>query len=136
MQITPTVDVRNLVRELAENKIRALELVREALSNAKDHNASRVYIRTSRAQRNEVSILLIDNGTGMNEKGIAAFWGIGASEKPGRACLIGYKGHGTKLYFGSQRLTVATRTEHDAGWRVMVKDSRLSTLSSPSMWCP
>jgi signal transduction histidine kinase len=113
MQIKPSVDVKNLVRELAENKIRALELVREALANAKDHNASRVYIRTLRAQRNEVSILLVDDGTGMSAKGIAAFWGIGASEKTGRACSIGYKGHGTKLYFGSQRLTVATRTEDD-----------------------
>ena len=122
MTIKPKVDVKNLVRELADNKIRALELVREALSNAKDHGAKKVYIRTWRAQRNEVSVLLIDDGEGMTDAGLASFWGIGASEKSRVTDYpIGYKGHGTKLYFGSERLTVATATAGSA-WRVTTKD--------------
>ena len=42
------IDRKNLVRELANNKVDALELVREALSNARDHGASATWIRTSR----------------------------------------------------------------------------------------
>jgi hypothetical protein len=123
MTIKPKVDVKNLVRELADNKIRALELVREALSNAKDHGATKVFIRTWRGQRNEVSVLLIDDGEGMDDAGLESFWGIGASEKSRVTDYpIGYKGHGTKLYFGSERLTVATATAGSA-WRVTVKDN-------------
>lgn len=131
MTIKPKVDVKNLVRELADNKIRALELVREALSNAKDHGATRVYIRTWRAQRNEVSVLLIDDGEGMTDAGLASFWGIGASEKSRVTDYpIGYKGHGTKLYFGSERLTVATATAGSA-WRVTTKDKPADHPNDP-----
>lgn len=118
--IQPRVDVRNLVRELADNKLRALELIREALSNAKDHGAQKVYVRTTKSARNEISVLVVDDGEGMDNGGLEAFWGIGASHKPGRGKNIGYKGHGTKLFFGSQRLTVATRVGSDP-WRVTTK---------------
>jgi hypothetical protein len=120
MQIAPKIDVRNLVRELAENKVDSLELLREALSNAKDHHASRIWIRTTRGPRNEVSVLLVDDGDGMDQHGLEAFWGVGASAKPARC--IGYKGHGTKLYFGSQRLTVATRPTTSRSWQISVVD--------------
>jgi hypothetical protein len=118
-KIQPLVDVKNLVRELADNKIWALELVREALSNAKDHGATKAYIRTWRGSRNEVSVVLIDDGEGMTDAGLQAFWGIGASEKAAvSGHPIGYKGHGTKLYFGSERLTVATAIVGSA-WRAL-----------------
>ncbi|MBI3269278.1 MAG: ATP-binding protein [Planctomycetes bacterium] len=121
MKIGPEVNVQSLVRELSENKIRAFELIREALSNAKDHGARNIHVRISQAQRNEVSVLLVDDGEGMTDRGLAAFWGIGAIEKPAGVKTIGYKGHGTKLYFGSRRLSVATRTA-DTRWRVMSKE--------------
>lgn len=49
----------------------------------------------------------------MNERQLAAFWGVGASEKPAAQQSIGYKGHGTKLYFDCRRLSVATRPDPD-----------------------
>ena len=117
--ITPKIDAKNLVRELGENKVQSLELIREALSNAKDHGASRIYIRTSKSARNEVSVLLIDDGQGMGEEGLAAVWGIGTSVKPERSTRsIGYKGHGTKLYFLCRKLTVATCEDPERGWLV------------------
>jgi len=116
-KITPKIDARNLVRELGENKVQALELIREALSNAKDHGATRIYVRTSKSARNEVSVQLLDDGFGMQEDGLAAFWGIGTSVKPDRnARSIGYKGHGTKLYFLCRKLTVATCADPQQGW--------------------
>jgi hypothetical protein len=117
MHITRKFDVTNLVRELAENKVSSLELIREALSNAKDHHAQRIWVRATRDPRNAVSILLMDNGDGMNDERLAAFWGVGASAKT--AAAIGYKGHGTKLYFDSQKLTVATRATGATEWQIL-----------------
>jgi hypothetical protein len=125
IHIRRSVDVPNLVRELAENKVDALELIREGLSNAKDHGADRVWIHSFRDDpRDSPSVTIIDNGDGMSEERLEAFWGVGASRK-GERRAIGYKGHGTKLFFASQRLSVATRTAGDAGWRI-------STVNSPS----
>ncbi|WP_437718058.1 ATP-binding protein [Sorangium sp. So ce448] len=111
-------DHENLVRELRENKVDALEIVREALSNAKDHGAHRVWIRTWReATPDKPSILFADDGEGMNDDRLGAFWGIGASRKAAQL-RIGYKGHGTKLFFASERLTVATKCKGDSSWRI------------------
>jgi Histidine kinase-, DNA gyrase B-, and HSP90-like ATPase len=117
MTIQRNFDIRNLVRELSENKVNALEVVREAISNAKDHGARRVWIKTTKDQRNEVTIVLGDDGEGMDGARLEAFWGVGASKKPDAQQSIGYKGHGTKLYFDCRRLSVATRTAAANPWR-------------------
>lgn len=117
MGIQRRIDVPNLVKELAENKVDALELIREALSNSKDHGAKRVWIRTFKEDpRSRPSVLLIDDGEGMTDAMLSAFWGVGASQKSKNA--IGYKGHGTKLYFACKRLTVATKTKELNTWRL------------------
>jgi hypothetical protein len=119
MNVRRIHDHRNLVRELRENKIDALEIVREALSNAKDHGAQRVWIRTWRQSTPEKpSILFADDGEGMDSERLGAFWGIGASRKAATNQAIGYKGHGTKLFFASERLTVVTRCKGEQTWRV------------------
>src|SRR5262249_12311196 len=105
MAIKRKFHIENLVRELAENRVNPLEIIREALSNAKDHKATRVWVRTTKDQRNEVSVIIIDDGEGMDEHRLAAFWGVGASIKSQQG-VIGYKGHGTKLYFDCRRLSV------------------------------
>lgn len=115
-KILRNFDIRNLVRELSENKVSALEILREAISNAKDHNAQRIWIKTRKDQRNEVTLLIADDGDGMEDRQLAAFWGVGASEKPAAQQSIGYKGHGTKLYFDCRRLSVATRSRPDHDW--------------------
>ncbi|MDI3287128.1 ATP-binding protein [Polyangium sp. 15x6] len=118
IKIKRNFNIRNLVRELSENKVSALEVFREAISNAKDHGARRVWFKTAKDQRNEVTILIADDGEGMDQKRLEAFWGVGASEKAGGQQSIGYKGHGTKLYFDCRRLSVATRTDVSEPWRV------------------
>jgi hypothetical protein len=125
MAIRRNFDIRNLVRELAENKVSALEVVREALSNARDHGAERVWIRTEKDQRNEVTITIADDGEGMDQERLEAFWGVGATSKADRKQAIGYKGHGTKLFFDCQRLSVATRTGPSAPWRITTLDAPL-----------
>lgn len=122
MTIKRNFDIRNLVRELSENKVNALDVVREAISNAKDHGAGKVWIKTTKDQRNEVSVVLGDDGEGMDDARLEAFWGVGASAKASAQQSIGYKGHGTKLYFDCRRLSVATRTATSAPWRVAMLD--------------
>lgn len=116
-------DRRNLVRELSENRTDPLELVREALSNAKDHLAGKFWLRTSRDARNQVDIIFVDDGEGLTTERLAAFWGIGASSKEEGRPRIGYKGHGTKLYFDCDRLSCATNSD-GSKWL-------LTTLSDP-----
>ncbi len=130
MPVKRKLDLVNLVRELAENRINALELLREALSNAKDHGADRVWIRTTRDPRGQVSILIADDGEGMNAERLEAFWGVGASVKS--ASSIGYKGHGTKLFFDCDHLSVATRSE-EGGWTLteLEQPLRASGLEVP-----
>lgn len=111
-------DHRNLVRELSSNRAIALEILREALANAKDHAANRVWVRTIRANPNVVSMFIVDDGDGMDDTRLAAFWGIGRSEKSFPSS-IGYKGHGTKLYFDCEALSVATRTSEREPWLLM-----------------
>ena len=119
MKVKRIHDHRNLVRELRENKVDALEIVREALSNAKDHGAQRSWIRTWRQSTPEKpSIMFADDGEGMNAERLGAFWGVGASRKGTTSQAIGYKGHGTKLFFASERLTVATRCKGDSDWHI------------------
>jgi hypothetical protein len=127
MSVVRKLDLVNLVRELAENRVSALEIVREALSNAKDHGAGRVFIASRRDPPNRVSLMLIDDGEGMDHERLEAFWGVGASVKPPGS--IGYKGHGTKLYFTCARLSVATRSASDAAWVLTTLEQPLRTTA-------
>lgn len=118
MTIKRNFDIRNLVRELSENKVSSLEIFREAISNAKDHGAQTIWFKVTKDQRNEVTMVIADDGEGMDQRRLEAFWGVGASEKAGGTQSIGYKGHGTKLYFDCRRLSVATRTSNESPWMV------------------
>ncbi len=123
-KISRKIDKRNLVRELAQNKVDALELLREALANAKDHEAHTMWVKTVRGAggAREPDIFIMNDGAGMGSTELSAFWGVSSSIKPGQS--IGYKGHGTKLYFASRRLHVATRRAAQDAWQ-------LSTLERP-----
>lgn len=123
MGIKRHYDIPNLVRELAENRISPLEIIREALSNSKDHQADHVWIKSSKNNRNEVSVMLLDDGEGMDTEQLQAFWGVGSSKK--RTAAIGYKGHGTKLYFDCRRLSVATRSSATSEWMLSHLDHPL-----------
>lgn len=113
-------DHKNLARELSSNRTDALEILREALANAKDHGAKRVFIRSWRdPATTRISLLIVDDGDGLDDGRFESFMGIGATDKrggpPGRK--IGHKGHGTKLFLECRRLTVASRAGDESSWR-------------------
>ncbi len=118
--ITPTVNQAKEFMEIASDFGYPLELLREAISNAFDAKATRLRLLFSTELIRRVDVLKIlieDNGTGMDPESLQAFFDLGNSprykEKLGggstsRAWPIGEKGHGTKVYFNSSKITVVT----------------------------
>lgn len=113
----PKVNPSREFLEIASDFSNPLDIVREALSNSFDAKASEIFITfsitTERGLR-KLKILLRDNGTGMDYKGIESFFDLGNSlrkdVKDDDPFLIGEKGHGTKIYFNSERIVVVTGT--------------------------
>ena len=111
----PRVNEAREFIEIAKDFKRPQELLREALSNSWDANASSVNITIdpTSAQRNTkgrkkqlLSITIQDDGDGMNADEIGYFFNLGDSHKA--AGSIGTKGHGTKIYYKSEGISIAT----------------------------
>lgn len=114
----PEVDVVAEFREISNDFTNPREIVREAISNSFDAGASEItidaYIDKSSGE-DELVITIGDNGHGMGIDGLKAFYGLGYStrrlkdQKGFKASdSIGEKGHGTKIYFNSNRIEVST----------------------------
>ena len=109
--ITPTVDETREFIEIASDFSNPLDLVREAISNAFDANATRIEVLFSTLEEYGETTSLItirDNGDGMNREGLQAFFDLGNSPRRGDPNSIGEKGHGTKVYFNSRSIEVTT----------------------------
>ena len=110
-EITPEVDAVQEFIEIANDFGNRLDLVREAISNSFDADATKIWIDFSVIEDHGESVLkitLIDNGTGMDEQGLKSFFDLGNSPRRGDINKIGEKGHGTKIYFKSQKVVVET----------------------------
>lgn len=119
--ITPTVNQAKEFMEIASDFGQPLELLREAISNAFDAKATRIRLLFATELVKGIHVLKIvieDNGTGMDRERLQAFFDLGNSPRhkekasgsaEGAATWpIGEKGHGTKVYFNSSRITVFT----------------------------
>ena len=109
--IIPSVDETREFLEIANDFTNPLEIVREAISNAFDWGASRIRILFDVVNISGESVLqikLIDDGEGMDHDGLRAFFDLGNSKARELSGKIGEKGHGTKVYFNSQRIEVIT----------------------------
>jgi hypothetical protein len=113
--ITPKVDEVHEFLEIAADFTDPLEVVREAISNSLDANATEVSIEFSTIKQLGAHVLLItirDNGDGMGELELQSFFDLGNSpkrlNKQQNANTIGEKGHGTKVYFRCSSISVAT----------------------------
>lgn len=109
--LTPTVDEAQEFIEIANDFANRLDLVREAISNSFDAGATSIEIDFSVVDQFGESILqivLTDNGEGMDELGLQAFFDLGNSSRRGEPGKIGEKGHGTKVYINSKKVVVET----------------------------
>ncbi|SFR96937.1 Histidine kinase-, DNA gyrase B-, and HSP90-like ATPase [Halomicrobium zhouii] len=104
MRKEPKVNKVNEFLEIASDFEDPLEVIRESLSNAYDANATTVDIRI-RTRPHGSDIVIEDDGDGMNERDLESFFDLGNSRKTDS---IGYKGHGTKIFYKSDAIEVNT----------------------------
>jgi hypothetical protein len=110
-QINPKVDSTQEFIEIAKDFSNPLDIVREAISNAYDAKATAIRIIFEVIEEfgeHVLKITLSDNGAGMNREGLQAFFDLGNSLRRNDRDAIGKKGHGTKIYFNSQKICVTT----------------------------
>jgi signal transduction histidine kinase len=118
MEFTPTVNEAAEFLEISNDFTNPKEVIREAISNCFDAGAKNIkveiYVDRSRGM-DELIINIEDDGEGMSEKQLKAFFSLGyttrvAVDERGFKVSpsIGEKGHGTKVYFNSRRIEVKT----------------------------
>jgi hypothetical protein len=109
--ITPEVNQTQEFIEIANDFSNPLDLVREAISNSIDANATQIEISfdvVMECGERILKIRLFDNGDGMDAEGLKSFFDLGNSLHRGNENKIGEKGHGTKVYFNSTKIEVIT----------------------------
>ncbi len=113
--LTPSVDQTREFLEIANDFANPLDIVREAISNSYDAKARKINILFDVIQKYGEYVLRIrieDDGEGMGLSGLQAFFDLGNSTRRDQrdrdTTLIGEKGHGTKIFFNSDRVDVVT----------------------------
>lgn len=112
--ITPKVDETQEFIEIANDFANPLDLVREAISNAFDAQATEIELSFDAeniAGEKVFVVKLTDNGTGMGRDELQSFFDLGNSTRRGDVATIGEKGHGTKVYFNAKKLVVDTQRD-------------------------
>lgn len=74
--IKVTVDKSHLLTLGEQMYVESIELIRELVNNAYDADATEVYVTVT-----PESVVIEDDGSGMNEKGLAQFFTVGSAEK-------------------------------------------------------
>jgi Histidine kinase-, DNA gyrase B-, and HSP90-like ATPase len=121
--IKPRVDAAQEFVEIATDFSNPLDLVREAISNSLDAKATEVRIEFSTVRDAGENVLITeitDNGLGMNNDGLQAFFDLGNSLRRNDPSTIGEKGHGTKVYFNSSEIEVLT-TQNGKTYRALME---------------
>lgn len=117
--IRPRVNEAREFLEIAKDFKDPKEIIREALSNSWDAGASNVTLKFDLTQipgtyRKKIVVSISDDGEGMssikrgesNTSELEDFFNLGDSNKPHGT--IGTKGHGTKIYYKSNGISVDT----------------------------
>ncbi len=142
--IDVTANVAVEIAEISGNFTNPIEVVREALHNAHDAGAAKVVVSATRQKmkdgRQALTLDIADDGLGMDQEGLVRFFGLGHSHKPkihGRR-KIGYKGHGTKIFYQAADLFVATRVQGGELLLAVLEQARNAihskTLPLPQMY--
>ena len=120
MQIyTPQVKDISLFREIAQNIVNPLEVIREAISNSHDAEAKTISIIIYRNSSGKFILEIQDDGKGMDVNNIHRFFNLGDSNKDKLG--IGEKGLGTKIYFKSEKISLITQTRDGESYRVIME---------------
>jgi hypothetical protein len=115
----PRVNESHEFLEIAKDFKDSKEIIREALSNSWDANATKVSLkfdleRLSNSRKKKIMVEIRDDGEGMSSvirpeigtSELQDFYNLGDSHKP--IGSIGTKGHGTKIYYKSNGIKLET----------------------------
>jgi len=124
------IDVGYEIYQIIRDFDNPIQIFREAFQNSIDEEATEVYCRVFTQQRLGTEDLIIDiwdNGLGLREENIPCFFGLAKSTKVTSKKMptgkIGYKGHGTKIFFNSERIEVFSKPDRDKdGWGVILEE--------------
>lgn len=98
-----------------------LEIFREAFQNAIDENADKVFCHVYNMNKLSGSKLIIDiwnNGNGLPKDKISCFFDLANSSKIDKDRIplkgkLGYKGHGSKIFFNSELVQICSKSIND-----------------------
>lgn len=100
-----------------------LEIFREALQNSFDENATKIYLKVYEETYlggNKLIIDILDNGNGLSKNKVAVFYDTANSTKIDDHFLPtgkhGYKGHGSKVFFNAEQVTICSKTKEGEHW--------------------
>lgn len=106
---TSHVSQESLLRQAVLNTSQSIELLREAVSNSVDAGCTNIAIQLTSAGGEMWNIVIEDDGNGMEERHMKAFFNAGESEKDYKQTAIGEKGLGSKTCFVAKQLLVESR---------------------------
>lgn len=113
--IQVTVNAAKEIFEVAKDYERPIEILREALHNSYDAGAKEASIVCTRERLADgsdvLSLEFSDDGVGMDREKLDHFFSLGFSDKetPPDRRPIGFKGHGTKIYYQAREVFVLTK---------------------------
>lgn len=108
-----------------------IQIFREAFQNSIDEDATsvccQVYIEKSLGQE-DLYIDIWDNGTGLKKEDADCFFGLAKSTKVDKNKTphhgkLGYKGHGTKIFFKSERVEICSKIPNGQVWGAVLDDA-------------
>jgi len=119
-----------------------IEIFREAFQNSIDEQASIVYCRVfiePKLGGEDLILDIWDNGDGLKKENIPCFFGLAKSTKINSQKMpsgkLGYKGHGTKIYFNAESVEIFSKpSEDDEGWGVIL-DEPITQLRENNVYC-
>ena len=107
-----------------------IQIFREAFQNSIDEEATEVYCHVyedSTFGSEDLYIDIWDNGTGLDSSIANSFFDLARSTKfqdgKPKQGKLGYKGHGTKIFFNSERIEIVSKTASDKeAWGAFLDD--------------
>ena len=101
-----------------------LEIFREGIQNSFDEDATKIYVRVFEEKNlawNKLVIEITDNGNGLHKENVNVFFDVANSTKVNDSYLPngnkhGYKGHGSKVFFNADNVTICSKTIDGEYW--------------------
>lgn len=112
---TSHVSQESLLRQAVLNTSQSIELLREAVSNSVDADAKQIDIQLNNAGGEMWNVVIQDDGNGMEDKHMRAFFNAGDSVKDFVQTAIGEKGLGSKTSFVAKEILVESRRYTNPG---------------------